>query len=548
MDLTLFGLTDMVLSLKATSLANFFAVLISFSFVMVLFLIPKYRLTKSFYALLALLTASLFLIVYAADYLLFFIGWEVMSVTTYFLLSFTLSKEALHKYIIFAMASALSLFIAILMLYSTKHSFLYADAHASFTQLSDANSMIFIVLMLFAIFVKLGTIGFHYWLVDAYEESQNLFTPFLSGVVSKMGVYALIIFVVNVTQPAYVLAVMGVMTSIIATFKAIQEDSAKRLLAYSSIAQLGYIVTVLGVADGMGGALYHSLIHTAVKLLLFINVAGIIYVTGRSKFSELGGLIYRMPQSFVLLLIGIIVLAGMPPLGGFASKFMIYTSLLDAKYLLILSAVMFSSASAFLYVYKLIYGIYLGHPTNKKLESVKEVPLLFLIPQYIVSITLVVIGTFPALVVPYFNNILEEFNLTTIPFTDTATLIAPYAQYNGFIVMGAFGAIFVLVLLLFVSLRSKAKEAKDRFDIAYCGEEPNEATHLHYGAGMGKELKRVGFIAVILKNSSSIFYDFLAKQVVALSELIRKIYTGKLSVNFNIAIIFVIILFWWSLK
>ncbi len=548
MDLTLFGLTDIVLSLKATSLANFFAVLISFSFVMVLFLVSKYKLTKSFYALLALLTASLFLIVYAADYLLFFIGWEVMSITTYFLLSFTLSKEALQKYIIFAMTSALSLFIAILMLYSTEHSFLYTDAKESFSAMGAGMQIAFTGLMLLAIFIKLGTIGFHYWLVDSYEESQDLFTPFLSGVVSKMGVYALIIFVVNITQPAYVLAVMGVMTSIIATFKAIQEDSAKRLLAYSSIAQLGYIVTVLAVADGMGAALYHSLIHTAVKLLLFINVAGIIYVTGRSKFSELGGLIYRMPQSFVLLLIGIIVLAGMPPLAGFASKFMIYTSLLDAKYLLILAAVMFSSASAFLYVYKLIYGIYLGHPTNKKLESVKEVPLSFLIPQYILSVILIVIGTFPALVVPYFNRIMEELNLKSIPFDNTATLASSYTQYNGLVVMAAFAVVFVLVLLFFISLRSKAKEVKDRFDIAYCGEEPNESTHLHYGAGMGKELKRVGFIAVILKNSSSYFYKFLAKQTLSLSEMIRKIYTGKLSVNFNIAIIFVIILFWWSLK
>ena len=548
MDLTIFGLSDIVLSLKVTSLANFFALLIVSSFVMVSFLTPKYKLTKSFYALLILLTSSLFLIVYANDYLLFFIGWETMSISTYFLLSFTLSKEALHKYIIFAMASALSLFIAILLLYSTNHSFLYADAQESFNAMEQLQSAVFIALMMFAIFVKLGTIGFHYWLVDAYEESHSIFTPFLSAVLSKMGVYALIIFTSHVVSITYGLATIGVLTSIIATFKAIQEDSIKRLLAYSSIAQLGYIVTVLGISDGMGGALYHSLIHTAVKLLLFINVAGIIFITGRQKFSELGGLIYRMPQSFVLLLIGIITLAGMPPLGGFASKFMIYTSLLDAKYLLVLSAVMFSSASAFLYIYKLIYGIYLGHPTNKKLESVKEVPLSFLMPQYILSIVLIVLGTFPALVVPYFNKILEELNLKTITFTDTATLITPHAQYNGFIVMSAFAAIFVLVLLVFVSLRSKAKEAKDRFDIAYCGEEPNEATHLHYGYSMGKELKRVGFINTILKNSSKYFYDFIARQTLSLSEIFRKIYSGNLSLNFNIAILFVIILLWWSSK
>ena len=548
MDLTIFGLTDIVLSLKETYLANFFAMLITISFMLVTFSMGKFKLSKSFYALFILLTASLYLIVYANDYLLFFIGWEVMSLSTYFLLSFTLSKEALHKYIIFAMASALSMFVAIVILYSANHSFLYADAGASFEKLGDIEGMIFIGLMLFAIFVKLGTIGFHYWLVDAYEESHNIFTPFLSAVLSKMGIYALIILVTHVAQPSLVLAVMGVLTSVIATFKAIQEDSIKRLLAYSSIAQLGYIVTVLGVADGMGGALYHSLIHTAVKLLLFINVAGIIFITGRSKFSELGGLIYKTPQSFVLLLVGIISLAGMPPLGGFASKFMIYTSLLDAKYLLILYAVLFSSASAFLYVYKLIYGIYLGHPTNKKLESTKEVPISFLIPQYILAIILITIGTFPALIVPYFNNILVELHLKTIAFSDYATLTTSFAEYNGFIVMSAFGAIFALVLLLFVNLRSQIKEAKNRFDVAYCGEEPNESTHLHYGYSMGKELKRVGFINPILSNSSRYFYIFLAKQTLYISDIFRKIYSGNLSLNFNIAIIFLIILLWGSLK
>ncbi len=548
MDLTIFGLTDVVVSLKETYLANFFAMLITISFMLVVFSMKKYDLPKSFYAFFVLLTSALYLIVYANDYLLFFIGWEVMSISTYFLLSFTLSKKALHKYILFAIASALSMFMAILILYSANHSFLYSDAKSSFEQLSTNMEVVFTTLMLFAIFVKLGVIGFHYWLVDAYEESHHIFTPFLSAILSKMGVYALIILVTYVVKLDMILAIIGVVTSIIATFKAIQEDSVKRLLAYSSIAQLGYIVTVLGVSDGMGGALYHSLIHTAVKLLLFINIAGIIYITSRSKFSELGGLIYKTPQSFVLLLIGIIALAGMPPLGGFSSKFMIYTSLLDARYLLILSAVMFSSASAFLYVYKLIYGIYLGHPTNKKLENIKEVPISFLIPQYFLAGVVIVLGAFPAVVVPYFNKILSQMHLQTLTFTDTSTLITSFSQFNGLVILSTFCSIFIVVLLVFINLRSKTKEAKNRFDIAYCGEVPTEASHLHYGYSMGKELKRVGFIKVILDNSVKYFYNFLAKQTLAFSEFFRKIYSGDLSLNFNIAIIFLIALLIGALK
>jgi NADH-quinone oxidoreductase subunit M len=238
----------------------------------------------------------------------------------------------------------------------------------------------------------------------------------------------------------------------------------------------------------------------------------------------------------------------MPPLGGFASKFMIYTSLLDAKYLLILSAVMFSSASAFLYIYKLIYGIYLGHPTNKKLETIKEVPLNFLVPQYFLAIVLVTIGAFPALVVPYFNKILNQLNLTPIAFDISTTLTTNNGEFNGMVVMVSFIGIFAVILLILMAIRSKSKDVNSRFDIAYCGEKPTKSTHLHYGYSMGKELKRVGFIGHILKNSVQYFYNFLAKQALSFSDIFRKIYSGNISQNLNIATIFLIILLWWGLK
>ncbi len=555
-DLGVIQTSPIMIGLQASSLANFFALLVSFSLIMISFASWSYTLSKSFYLLLSLLSISLFVMLYAEDYLLFFIGWEVMSISTYFLLSNNLTQKALHKYILFAMLSALSLLLALMLLYSTSNSFLYADAHDGFILLEQSRQILLGALMVLAFFIKIAVIGTHYWLVDAYEEAHDIFTPYLSAILSKMGIYGLIVFLVYVVDISslqedylsYFLAFIGVASSIIATFKAINEDSIKRVLAYSSIAQLGYIVTVLSLADGMGGALYHSLIHTLVKLLLFINIAGIIFVTGRSKFSTLGGLIYKMPHSFVMLLIGIIVLAGIPPLGGFASKFLIYTTLLDAKYLLILSAMMFASASAFLYIYKLIYGIYLGHTTNKKLESIKEVPFSFLIPQYILSGVLIGISFYPGWLIVYLNTILSEMHLKALSFSNITSITTPHAEYNGFVVMSAFVVVFLVVLLFLLRLKSKTKEAKDRFDIAYCGEEPNIASHLHYGFGMGQELQRVSFIALILKNSSKYFYEYIASQTLSFSDVLKKIYTGKLNINFNLSVIFAIILLWWSLK
>jgi len=547
-DLTIFALSDITLSIKVTHLANFFAILISFSSIMILFITKNYKLKKSFYALFITLIASLFLIIYAHDFLLFFVGWEIMSISTYFLLSFTLDKKTLQKYIIFAMASALSLLLSIVILYSSEHSLLYIDAHKSFLALENSKAIFFIISILIAIFIKLGTIGFHYWLVDSYEQSHNLFTPFLSAILSKMGIYALIIVLTQVVDITYPLAILGVISSIIATFKAIQEDSIKRLLAYSSIAQLGYIITILGVYDGMGGALYHSLIHTIIKLLLFINIAGVIFITKETHFSKLGGIIYKTPHSFILMLIAIIALAGIPPLGGFSSKFLIYSSLLETKYLLILIAVMFSSISAFLYIYKLIYGIYLGHPTHKKLETLEEVPFSFLLPQYILAFILIILGLYPAIVVPYFNTILEELHLQAMKFTDYSTLITPFTEFNGTVIFIAFIAIFLTILTLFITIKNKTKKVKNRFDIAYCAELPNENTDLHYGYSIGKELYRVDFIKTILNNSIQPFYEYIVIQTINIAEITKNLYSGKLNINFNITILFVIILFWWSLR
>jgi len=550
-----YGLNGIVVGLEASPLSSFFAVLISFSWIIIsLVLIEKSDSNTHFIKWLPLLTLSLFIIVYATDYLLFFIGWEVMSLSTYIILSKTLTQEALIKYIIFAMSSALSILMAIVILYSGEGTLLYIDGHESFIALSLSMKIALITFMLLGLFIKMGTIGFHYWVVDSYNQANNLFTAYLSAILSKMGIYALIIFLFQVVDIKsletiylqYFLAFMGVLTSIIATFKAIKEDEVKRLLAYSSIAQLGYILTVLAIANGLGGALYHAVIHTLVKLLLFINIAGVIAITGRSKLSELGGLIYRMPQSFVMLLIGIIVIAGMPPLGGFASKYLIYTSLLDAKLLLILTAMMFASVSAFLYVYKLIYGVYLGQPTNHNLEKVNDVSIWYLIPQYIISMILIIIGTFPALIVPYLNGILTQFNITNIEYQNSSILTTNIGSFNGEVVMYSFIGIFVIVLIFLSSLKSDTKNVKDRFDIAYCGEEPDANTPLHYGFSLGQELRRVNFINIIWQNSSSYFYNSLANITSGVSLILRKIYTGNLRVNFHIAIIFAILLLWWG--
>ncbi|MEA3419735.1 MAG: proton-conducting transporter membrane subunit [Campylobacterota bacterium] len=497
-----------------------------------------------------LLLASLGCIFYASDLVTFFIGWEVMGWSSYFIIAKTSDLKTLQKYIIFNLAAAFAMLGAIVMIYGYCGTFSYSGI--DFASVPESAVLTISLLLLIAIFVKSGVMPFHYWVVDTYESANSVFSAILSAIISKSGVFAFILFFVQIIRVENlpellfdIVAWAGVVTSIIATFKAIDEDVMKRLLAYSSIAQLGYIVTVLAVlnSSALEAGLYHTVIHTFVKLLLFINIAAIIYVTKKTKFSELGGLLYRYPTLFVLLVIGIITLAGMPPLGGFNSKFLIYTTLLEEKKGVLLAAVMFSSASAFLYCYKLVYGIYLGQPTQAEGGAYPNVPPSFYIPQILGAVILVVLGIFPASIVPIFNTVLLSLGLEAVPYTDIFELYTSFASFNGAILMGVFAVFFVIFLALLLRLKNQAVTVKNRLDISYCGEVPDKNVNLHYGYGMAKELRRISFIRVMLQNSSSSFWEWVSTSSRDASAVVSRLYNLSVqNVGFLILTFFTLLL------
>lgn len=496
-----------------------------------------------------LLFTALGVIFYASDLITLFIGWEVMSWSSYFILANRAKIKTLQKYIIFNLGAGFALLGAIVLIYSFTGTMLYEQI--DFSKVPTMLHLPISILLLITIFVKSGVMPFHHWVVESYEESDNLFSAILSAIISKAGIFLFIlmfgqIIEIKPTLLFDIVAWLGVITSIIATFKAISQDSMKRLLAYSSIAQLGYIVTILSIflASGVEAGLYHTIIHTFVKLLLFVNIASIIYITGKSKFSELGGLIYRYPLLFVMLLIGIIGLAGVPPLAGFNSKFLIYTTLLEEKKALLLVAVMFSSASAFLYCFKLIYGIYLGQVVDDKTEH-KELPNTYYVPQIIGSIVLIVLGLFPS-----FGTMIINSTLTTLGFEPTiyrslTELNGGFASFNGAMIMTIFASIFIAVLLISLALKNRLRERRDRYDISYCGETPNPSVNLHYGYGVGEELRRISFIGVILRNSSQASWERLATITKDSSILLKQLYSltvqniGVLTLLFFTILLFV---------
>ena len=490
-----------------------------------------------------LLLVSLGVIFYADDLVTLFVGWEVMSWSSYFIISTKASFKTSQKYIIFNLGAGFALLGAIVLMYSFTGSFIYSEI--DFSRIPMGLRTPIYMLFLVTIFVKSGIMPFHYWVVDTYEESDDIFSTVLSAIISKAGIFLFILIFMKIIGYAYlqshlfdIVAWLGVITSIVATLKAISQDSMKRLLAYSSIAQVGYIITILAILNGsaLEAGLYHAVIHTFVKLLLFINIGSIIYITGKNRFSQLGGLLYEYPVLFVLLVIGIIGLAGMPPLGGFNSKFLIYTTLLEEKKSLLLVAVMFSSAMAFLYCYKLVYGIYLGQATHST-GSHQKLPVSYYIAQFIGAFVLITLAIFPSLAIIWFNTILASLGFEVTKFQSLTELNAGFASFDGAVIMGVFVTIFIVILFIATRLKNRVRKARDRFDISYCGETPDPRVNLHYGYGIGKELNRIGFIRIILTNSTKRYWEQLRVITEDISLLIKQFYNISIQ---NISLVMII--------
>lgn len=183
---------------------------------------------------------------------------------------------------------------------------------------------------------KAGIAPFHPWLPDAHAEAPTPVSVLLSGVMIKMALYAMVrtvsIFYPSWPQVTTFLVALGAFTMVLGILMALSQDDLKRLLAYSSVSQMGYVLAGVGLGTYLGcyGGLYHLVNHALYKSLLFLCVGAVIHATGARRIAELGGLRHRMPITSGCFLLGALAIAGFPPLNGFWSKLTIYLALARA--------------------------------------------------------------------------------------------------------------------------------------------------------------------------------------------------------------------------
>ena len=301
----------------------------------------------AYYSLILLSSIGMVLIAYSTDLVMLFVSWELMSLPTYALAAFSkrdpISNEAAIKYFMFGALSSGILVLAIGFVYGITGTTNIGESIKALVILDQ--NLIPVGLVATALFIagfgfKMGLVPFHMWIPDAYEGSPTTIGALLSAGTKKAGFAAAIrvvvlgMFALNLDW-TITLAILAVFTMTIGNFGALIQRSLPRILAYSSIAQAGYILIGMAVApysdQALPGSLFQIFNHAIMKSTGFIAAAAVATALASYGLEKYRGLGYRMPITAIALTISLLALAGVPPLNGFWGKLVIFGAAIDSS-------------------------------------------------------------------------------------------------------------------------------------------------------------------------------------------------------------------------
>jgi multicomponent Na+:H+ antiporter subunit D len=360
-----------------------------------------YTSKEKFHTLLMLMLAGMNGVIISGDLFNLFVFLEIASVASYALVAFGTEKEELEaslKYMVMGAVATSLLLIGIAFIYAQTSTLNMADAARAIQANANPKVLVFIaILFLVGFGLKAALVPFHWWLPDAHPSAPAPISAMLSGLLIKtLGIYALVRIFFNVLDPSRLLPVLlflGALSMLVGVFLAIGQWDFKRLLAYHSISQVGYIILGIGLGTPLGilGGLFHLLNHSVFKSLLFLNSGAVVYTTGTRDLQKLGGLREKMPVTGATSLIASMSIAGIPPFNGFWSKLIIIIACIQSGHpVYALAAVVASimTLASFMKVQK--YGFF--GALKEQWKGIKEVPFTMALSMVILSLLCIATG------------------------------------------------------------------------------------------------------------------------------------------------------------
>ncbi|WP_163339137.1 Na(+)/H(+) antiporter subunit D [Desulfopila sp. IMCC35008] len=281
-------------------------------------------------------------VILCGDYLVLFLFWEMMAFASTFLVWFNKEDGALaagYRYLLVHTFGGLVLLLGFVLRYQ-------ATGDLSFVHMDEGNMQTYSWLIMIGLMLNAAVPPLHSWLPDAYSKATITGAVFMCAFTTKTAIYTL----ARACAGFDILIVLGVIMAILGIIYALFENDIRRLLGWEIVSQVGYMVTGVGIGTALAinGTAAHAFAHILYKGLLFMAVGSVVYSTGKSKFTELGGLYKKMPLTFLFLLIGSLSVSAFPFLSGFVSKSMIISASFEEHMLLAGFLLTMVSAGTFL--------------------------------------------------------------------------------------------------------------------------------------------------------------------------------------------------------
>ena len=418
------------------------------------------------------LHVSMLLVVMFRDVLAFLVIWELMSLSSFFLVIFDSQKKEtlktginyliqMHVGVVFLMGA---FFIST---GGTKGQFNFDNLLLYF---SNHNPFAVFILFFIGFGIKAGFIPLHSWLPHAHPAAPSHVSGVMSGVMIKLGIYGILRVLTYIHHDllhiGIFILIMSLVSGILGVLMAIVQHDVKKLLAYHSIENIGIIgvgigLGVIGIAVdipaltvlGFAGGILHILNHSLFKSLLFYTSGAVYSQTHTRNIEQLGGLIKKMPKTALFFLLGALAICGLPPFNGFISEFLIYSGIfkslhagdlfVDVLLLLSFTGLAVIGGLAIFCFTKVFSIIFLGSPRSDAILHAKEVERSMIISDVFIGVMIIMIGFFPILFMKPLSGVVQVFTANTQAINSIIPTLNSISITSGIFIM-VIGLIWVL--------------------------------------------------------------------------------------------------------
>jgi len=360
--------------------------------------------TQKYHILFLLLIVGAIGIVLTGDIFNLFVFFEILCISSYALVAYNKDKdgtEAAIKYLIQGSIGSSLILIGIALLYGFFGTLNMADIASRITSVEPTYLFISLAFLITGFGIEAAVFPLNAWLPDAHSSAPSSVSAILSGIAIKTGVYGIARMIFTIFNAGSILtfiAFLGLLTLLIGEMSAFRQDDIKRLLAYSSIGQIGLIVFALGIATSPGvfASLFQIVSHTLAKTLLFLAAGYMIYKVGSKNITSLNGVGKKMPLTSFAFAIGSFSLVGLPPFAGFMSKLSIVYAAVQVKkpiFLAFIAIALIATVIEAGYFFKVVQNLYFKKGEN--IDKVTETSGYILIPIIILTGAIIIIGVHP---------------------------------------------------------------------------------------------------------------------------------------------------------